>query len=204
MSQLLTQVQDLLNQVNSLSDAREFYDTETASGSGANHVPSQPSTIPSPRTMPCRDSGLPHTTPAHHTEHHGYIRKRFWTATCSRRTTLCILQQFKEFGILFSRIGTRYWRKYKEAGEWNETRTATFVDTFATLPKWRWIVESYWWNLFSQWCDWLSEVSEFGNPSGKISSPYGIPKLESQLSRLKCVLNQQILISQCNGSKKLR
>ena len=48
--------------MNSSSDAKEFYDPETASSSGATHVPSQPSTIPSPRTVPCRDSGLPHKT----------------------------------------------------------------------------------------------------------------------------------------------
>ena len=40
VSQLLTQIQDLQNKVNSLSDAREFYDAETASSSGATHVPS--------------------------------------------------------------------------------------------------------------------------------------------------------------------
>ena len=62
VSQLLTRIQDWQNKANSLSDAREFYDPETASSSGASHVPSQPSTIPSPRTMPCRDSGLPHDT----------------------------------------------------------------------------------------------------------------------------------------------
>ena len=50
------------NKVNSLSGARQFYDPETASSSGATHVPRQPSTIPSSRTMPCRDSGLPHDT----------------------------------------------------------------------------------------------------------------------------------------------
>ena len=59
VSQLLTQILDSQNKVHSLSDAREFYDPETASSSGATHVPSQPSTIPSPRTMPCHDSGLP-------------------------------------------------------------------------------------------------------------------------------------------------
>ena len=46
--------------MNSLSDAREFYDPETASSSGATRVPSQPSAIPSPRTMTRCDSGLPH------------------------------------------------------------------------------------------------------------------------------------------------
>ena len=60
VSQLLTRIQDLQNKVNSLSDGREFYDPETASSSGATHVPSQPSTVPSP--MPCRDSVLPHDT----------------------------------------------------------------------------------------------------------------------------------------------
>ena len=39
-----------------------FYDPETASTSGATHVPSRPSAIPSPRTLPRCDSGLPHDT----------------------------------------------------------------------------------------------------------------------------------------------
>ena len=58
VSQLLTQIQDLQNNVNSLSDAKELYDPASGSSSGATHVPIKPSTIPSPRTMPCRDSGL--------------------------------------------------------------------------------------------------------------------------------------------------
>ena len=48
VSQLLTRIQNLRNKVNSLTDAREFDDPETASGSGASHVPSQPFNIPSP------------------------------------------------------------------------------------------------------------------------------------------------------------
>ena len=51
VSQLLTHIQDLQNKVNSLADAREFYDPETASSPGASHVPSQPLNI--------RGSGLP-------------------------------------------------------------------------------------------------------------------------------------------------
>ena len=58
VSQLLAQIQDLHNKVNSLADAREFYDPETASSSGVTHVPSKPSTIPSPRTMPCPRFGI--------------------------------------------------------------------------------------------------------------------------------------------------
>ena len=41
---------------------REGIFRETASSSGATHVPGQPATVPSPRTVLCRDSGLPHNT----------------------------------------------------------------------------------------------------------------------------------------------
>ena len=62
VSQLLTQIQEFLSKVNSLSDAGEFYDPESGSSAGATHVPSQPSTFPSPRTLPRCDSGLPRNT----------------------------------------------------------------------------------------------------------------------------------------------
>ena len=102
VSQLLTQIQDLQNKVNSLSDAREFYDPETASSPGASHVPSQRLTIPSPRTMPCRESGLPLDT----RNIMGTSGNVFERLTCSRRTTLSSLRKFKQLGIIFSRIET--------------------------------------------------------------------------------------------------
>ena len=36
----------------------------------------------------------------------------FWTTTCSRRTTLCNLPHFKDFGIFFSGIGNRWMRVF--------------------------------------------------------------------------------------------
>ena len=102
VSRLLTQIQDLQNKVNSLSDAREFHDHETASSSGATHVPRRPSTIPSPRSI-----ALPRFwMTVCHAEYYGYVRKRFRTTSCSRRTNLHNLRQFKEFGRSFSTIGT--------------------------------------------------------------------------------------------------
>ena len=62
VNQLLAQSQDLQDRVNSLNDAREFYDPETASSSGVSHVPSQQLSIPSPRGMISSDSCLPHDT----------------------------------------------------------------------------------------------------------------------------------------------
>ena len=59
VSLLLAQILDLHYQVNSLADAKEFHDLDTASSSGASHVPSQPWTLPSAREVLSRDSGLP-------------------------------------------------------------------------------------------------------------------------------------------------
>ena len=48
VNQLMVQIRELQDKVNSLNDAKEFHDPETASGSGLSHVPSQPLIIPSP------------------------------------------------------------------------------------------------------------------------------------------------------------
>ena len=61
-SQLLAQMRESQDKVNSLSDARECHDPETASSSRASHVTSPPLTIGSCRTVPRRDSGLPSET----------------------------------------------------------------------------------------------------------------------------------------------
>ena len=57
----MVQIQELQDKANSLNDAKEFCDPETASSSGSIHVSSQPMTIPSPSGMIRRDSCLqPH------------------------------------------------------------------------------------------------------------------------------------------------
>ena len=121
-------------------------------------------TIPSPRTLPhcipgspanpwsfrvqvklrSLDSGLPCDT-QNGMRTSGNVFERL---PAREGKTSNPLQKLKEFGNLFSRIETQY----KATGESNEKRTETFVDTCATLPKWRWIVKSYWWDLFSQSC----------------------------------------------------
>ena len=200
VSQLLTLIQEWKNKANSPSDSTGFCETELGSSSEATHVPSQPSTMPSPRTMPRRDSGLPHDPP-NITDTSGNVFDR---PSAQRRTIFYSLQQFIEFGILFSRIKTWYYMNYKETREWNEKRTVEYVSPITPFPKWRWYVESYWWNLFPQWYDGLSETPDFGNAYWTISRLYGVSKLEKSTSRLKYVRNQQIFVSQCTGSKKLR
>ena len=58
----VAQVQELQDKANFSNDAKQFNDPESASSSGLSRVPSQPTSIPSPRGMICRDSGLPHCT----------------------------------------------------------------------------------------------------------------------------------------------
>ena len=58
VSGLLKQIRELQEKVNSLTDAKEFRDPDTASCSGVSHVPSQPVVIPKSREVPSRDSGL--------------------------------------------------------------------------------------------------------------------------------------------------
>ena len=62
VSQVIAQIRELQNKMDSLSDAREFYYPEWGSSSGATHVPDQTSTTLSSRTLPRCDSGLPRDT----------------------------------------------------------------------------------------------------------------------------------------------
>ena len=62
VNQLLSQIQELQDKVNSLNEEKLFYDPETPNSPGMSHVPSQPSRIPSPRGVTSSDPGLPFNT----------------------------------------------------------------------------------------------------------------------------------------------
>ena len=62
VSQLMARIRKFQNRLSSLSDVKEFYDPQSGSSSGATHVPDRTSTVPSPRTFPRCDSGLPRDT----------------------------------------------------------------------------------------------------------------------------------------------
>ena len=141
VSQLLTQILDLHNKVTSLTDARDFNDPETASSSGATHVPSQPSPVPSPRSMPCRDSGLPHDT-RHIVCTSGNVFER---QPAPEGLPSALFEDSK------NPASSSHELKYNGTRKGNETRTAEFVNTCTTFPKWRWHIESLRWNPFSRW-----------------------------------------------------
>ena len=56
VSQLLTQIKELQDKVDFLSDAREFHDPESGSSSGQSHVPNQHRIISSSMRRPSCDS----------------------------------------------------------------------------------------------------------------------------------------------------
>ena len=78
--QLLTQIQDVQNKVNSLSDARDFWRSWNSK---------QLWSIP--RSQPTLDYSESRNNAAWYTEYYGHFRKRFSNPTCSRRTILSSL-----------------------------------------------------------------------------------------------------------------
>ena len=117
--QLLAQIREVQNMVNSFADAREFLRSWNSEQLGSD---------PRSQSTPLLFESLDHASPpfwttARYTKQKGFFRKRFWTTTCSRRTNFYSPQQFHEFGIFLSEIETWYWRTCIEAEERNETRT---------------------------------------------------------------------------------
>ena len=162
------------DKANSLSDAREFHDPETAGSSGASHVTSPPLTNPSYRIVPRRDSGSPPETlnmmgisdvferlPAREGQHEN-------------------ISKIMEFGIFFSWSETKTYWTYDDNRIQEETWATRLIQFEKHSPLWRWNFTSYWWNLFSRWCDGVPEISNLGAASCKIPWLHGIWKLESQ------------------------
>ena len=199
VGQLLTQIQELPSKANSLSDAREFYDPESGSSTGATHVPSQLSTFLSLRTLPRRDFWIA----ARYMECYEYFRKRFGTTICSRRTVLYNLQQFKKFSIVFSIIETWCYRNYKDKREWNEREPLS-----TSIPSHQFQSGS---GILNPTGGTYTHSGVMGYPRLPISDMHLRNflalwnfKAEKSTSRMKCAREQQILRSLCTGSKKLR
>ena len=170
---MMAQSRDSQNKANSLSDAREFYDPESGSSSGATDVPDQSSTILSSRTLPHCDSGLLRNT----LNGTGFTGHAFERPPAQEGLSSTIFNN--------SRIwhpSLKNWSWYsRNSKKWNEKRIDGHVESITLLPKQKWNVKSYWWNSFSQWYDGLSECSYYGMESWNISRLFGISKLESQL-----------------------
>ena len=132
---------------------------------------------------------------AWYTEYCGYFSKRFWTTICSRRTKLYSLQHLKNLASS-SKIGTWYWKNCKDAREWNETRTAKFVNTCTTRSKEELECMIVLAQLFLAMVWLIIRDSRFRNCIlGNFLTLWNF-KAGKSPSKLKDVQRQQILISQ--------
>ena len=62
VNQLMGEIQELQNKVNSLTDERDFHDPEWSSSSWASHVPTRPVTFSSRSEKPSREPTMPNDT----------------------------------------------------------------------------------------------------------------------------------------------
>ena len=133
-----------------MADAREFYDPETASSSGATHVLSQPSTAPSPRGTLCRDSGLPFDT----RNSMGTSGNVFESLPARNGPSSALFENSRNLASSSCGLGPGTAGNVVERGRGTRRElhssslpTARFNQGFATLNP----SKSYWRNLFSQW-----------------------------------------------------
>ena len=171
--------------MNSLAEAREFHDPVTASSSGASHLPSQLSIIPSSRGMLSRDSGLPldtrHTmgTPGNvfdsvpagegpssaFFKFFFFLKKKMILASSSCGLTSGITGKIMVHG-----------KGVRREPQSSSIPTPRFKVLYNPEP-----IKSYSKKLFSQSYDGFPEIAAPGNASWKIPGLVGISELESRL-----------------------
>ena len=200
--QMMAQIRELQNKVNSLSDL--FFVLETiCTGkrilrswireqlwrdpcSWSNFCDSEFQDL---ATLRFRSAGQ-------YTELYGYYGERFWTTTCSK----------KDYPLRYWTIQRiwhlplRYWdlmlqEQQGEKERWKENRL-NHLTSKVELKCWIILVE-----LFLRWCDRLSEHSHYGMVSWKNSWLYGISKAGKSTSELRFVYELPILWSPCSGQR---
>ena len=113
VNQLIGQVQELRDKLNSLNDATEFYDPETASSSGLSHVPSQPVIGPTLGRMLSRRSCLqPDTRNAY-----GTLRNVFEDLLAPNEPTSAYFLKSKKshrYTVRTGRLGNTYTKIFRK------------------------------------------------------------------------------------------
>ena len=186
------------DKANSLSDAREFHDPETAGSSGASHVTSPPLTNPSYRTVPRRDSGLPPET-----LNMMGISDVFERLPAREGQPQNISKNHGIWHLLLVE-----WNQNLQNIRWQQDRrgdlsnkTYPIRETFSTMEMEfhvilvELILTVVWWrtrDFQSRSCILQNSLTPWNLKAGK------------SISRLKFVRRQRILKSRCHGSQKLR
>ena len=178
VSHVVAQIRDLQNKVNSLSDAREFYDPESGSSSGATHAPDQTSTILSSRTLLRCDSGLPQNTQ----NCAGIMGNVFERPPAQVGLSSIIFHNSKNLAsssqVLRPDISETAWREMKRESLTTPTQSPQFQSRSGILDRASGTYSHVGMMAYSRF-------SNLGNASRKFSRLYGISKLESQLQDWK-------------------
>ena len=194
----MVQIQELQDEVNSL----EFFDPETASSSGLSHVPSQLVSMPSPRVLISRDSCLQPATrnslgttgcvfedlPAPDGPSSALfgISKNLASASCG--------SVLVDTGRVAERAGVLE-REHPESCNTDTTFCQEVFDLESSL--------SCWGNLSSKSDDWMNHRGvKFQNCIFDKFLTLRSSSVRRRISRPKYVLVQEILLTQCCGSKK--
>ena len=187
VNRLLARTQDLQDKMDSLSDAREFYDPGTASSSGMSHLPNHPMSIPSPRRMTSRDSCLQPEewnslgTPGNDLES-PQARDGPFSAP---------FENSKKFGIVFLRIETMWYRQNYGTGRRSGTRAAEFHKTNSSFSSGSRPVISHWRNFFLEMVWWKIRDIQSRNCISDNSQTQRNFSAERSISTPKYVQNHQ-------------
>ena len=139
VSQLLAQMRESQDKVNSLSDAREFHDPENCGQLWS--VPRYQSTLNKSELQNCasRDSGLPPET----------LNMMGISDVLNdyllEKDNLEISRKITEFGIFFSWSETKTYGTYDDSRIEEETWATRLIQFEKHSPLWRWNFTSYWW-----------------------------------------------------------
>ena len=170
VSLLLTQNRDLQNKANSLSDATEFYDPETASSSSSVLQETFLKAHLLEKDHPQLSSRI-HGIRHHLLADYDQVKQEiFWNMEEGRDESRRVRQYQRHVLIKLSQPWTHY---------------ITLEELILTMVWW------ITWDLQSRKCIWENSRTHWNSKAGRSTS------------RLKYVQREQILISQCTGSKKL-
>ena len=134
VGRLLTHIHELQNKENSLSDTRELL-RSSRNTSGATRVPSQLSTILSPRTTLRCGSGLPNDT-RNIMGTSGNVLER---PSAQEGLSSTVFHISKNLAV-FSGIET-WTTETARRRQWNQKRIVEYVNPCTPFPLWRWYVQ---------------------------------------------------------------
>ena len=203
VNQLMAQIQEMQDKATSLSDARECYDPETASSSGASLVPSQPFDYSESQ----RDAWARIWIAAGYIEYLGasgnvfeslLAREGPSSALCGNSLNLASSSCGMGSGTTGNMM--EHGRGLRQEPQSSSTPTPHFNQGSATLNP-----SSHTRGAYSLNCVMvLLEIFNLGNASLEDSRNLWIFKPGKSTSRLKYVQNQRFFTSLCIRSKKLR